>query len=110
MSTITPLKTWMRAATPEEQHLLAERVGTTRGMLYQYSGGNRQFSAERAIHIELETRAMHKASGGRLPIVYRTDVSAACRGCEFARRCLGDAIVVRSEFPIVSDSEGGNHD
>ena len=112
MSTITAFNVCMRAATPDEQQLLAERIGSTRGHLYQISGGHRQCSSERAIEIERETRAMHKASKGRLPIVYRTDLSAACRGCEFATRCLGEAITVRSEFPIVSagDSEGGDHD
>ena len=115
MTTITPIKIWMAAATPDEQELLAQRVGTTRAMLYQYSGGHRSASAERAIAIERETKAMHRASKGRLPIVYRTDLSAACRSCEFAARCLGEAVVVRSEFPIVTEadlteSEGGHVD
>ena len=116
MTTITPIKIWMAAATPDEQELLAQRVGTTRAMLYQYSGGHRSASAERAIAIERETKAMHRASKGRLPQIYRTDLSAACRSCEFAARCLGEAVVVRSEFPIVTEadldveSEGGHVD
>jgi hypothetical protein len=112
-TTITPMKSWMDAATPEEQEMLARTVHSSRGALYQYSGGHRQCSAERAIQIELATADMHKASKGRLPRLYRTDLASACRGCDFARRCLGEAITVRSEFPIVTavtDSEGGEHD
>lgn len=44
---------------------------------------------------------MARASKGRLPIVYRTDIVPACRACEFAQKCLGERAVV-SEFPIVS--------
>jgi hypothetical protein len=109
-ATITPMKTFMDAATPAEQELLAQKIGSSRGQLYQLSGGHRQCSSERAIQIELATAEMHKASKGRLPRLYRTDLSSACRGCDFARRCLGEAITVRSEFPIVTavtDSEGG---
>ena len=100
MNTLHPLHVWMRAATVDEQILLAERTGTTRQMLYQYSGGHRQASAERGSAIERETRVMAKASKGRLPVVYRTDIVPACRACEFAQKCLGERAVV-SEFPIV---------
>lgn len=100
MKTITPMRAWMAAATPDEQTTLAKRVGTSRGMLYQYAGGHRQASAAVGAAIERETRLMHKASKGRLPIVYRTDIVPACRACEFAQKCLGERAVV-SEFPIV---------
>lgn len=100
MRTITPMRQWMAAATTDEQVLLAERVGTSRAMLYQLAGGFRNASAERAQAIERETRAMSKASRGRLPTVYRTDLCEACRGCDFAQRALGERAVV-SEFPIV---------
>lgn len=111
MNTLHPLKVWMAAATTDEQNTLAERTGTTRGMLYQYAGGHRQASAERGSAIERETKVMAKASKGRLPIVYRTDIVAACRACEFAQKCLGERAVV-SDFPIIQhlpsvDTEGG---
>jgi hypothetical protein len=100
MKTITTMKAWMSAATVDEQETLAERVGTTRGMLYQYAGGHRTASADRAGAIERATAEMHKASKGRLPKIYRTDLSEACLQCEYAQKCLkGQAIV--SEFPIV---------
>jgi hypothetical protein len=47
---------------------------------------------------------MAKASKGRLPVIYRTDIVAACRACDFAQRCLGERAVV-SEFPIVGKIE-----
>lgn len=102
MRTISPMKAWMAAATVDEQELLAKRVGTTRAMLFQYSGGHRQASAERAGAIERVTAEMHKASRGRLPLIYRTDISKACLQCEYARKCLGQRAVI-SEFPIVSE-------
>lgn len=94
----------MAAATADEQKLLAERVGTTVGMLRQYSGGHRQCSAETAGKIEAVSAAMHKASRGRLPKILRTDTCAACRACQYAAKCLGERAVV-SEFPIVSGEE-----
>jgi hypothetical protein len=100
MKTITSIKAWMAAATTDEQCLLAERVGTTRGTLYQYATGHRKASAERAGAIERVTAEMHKASKGRLPKVYRTDLSVACLECAYAHKCLGAQAIV-SEFPIV---------
>lgn len=100
MKTITAMKAWMAAATSSEQELLAERVGTTKGMLYQYAGGHRTASAERAGAIERVTAEMHRASKGRLPRIYRTDLAEACLHCEYAQKCLGAKAIV-SEFPIV---------
>ena len=100
MKTITPMRQWMAAATVKEQELLAQRVGTSRAVLYQLAGGYRNASAERAQAIERETKAMARASKGRLPVVYRTDLCEACRSCDFAHRCLGGKAVA-SEFPIV---------
>lgn len=107
-------KLWMRAATPEEQTLLATAIGSSREYLYQISGGFKQCSAARGSAIERECAKMHRASLGRLPLVYRTDLVEACRTCEFAQKCLG-AAAVRADFPIVTaemvaDSEGGHHD
>jgi hypothetical protein len=108
------LKLWMRAATPSERRVLAKRVGTSEGNLVQYAGGHRNASAARGIAIEQQTAKMHKASKGRLPLVYRTDLVEACRNCGFAQKCLG-AAAVRADFPIVTEqmvaeSEGGNND
>lgn len=117
MTTITPMKAWMMAATPQEQEALAEMAGTSRAMLYQYAGGFREASAQRGGDLERVTKAMAKASKGRLPVVYRTDVVDACRQCEYAQKCLGERAVA-SHFPIVDprqgelfvESEGGHAD
>lgn len=99
-------KLWMKTATTEEQQLLAHRIGSTRSYLYHLSADEdakykREPSPELAATIERVTGEMHKASGGRLPIVYRTDLATACRRCEFARKCLGP-LAERTDFPIVN--------
>ena len=93
------LKIWMRAATPDEQTLLATAAETSRGHLYQVSSGNRQFSPGKAALVERATVAMAKTAGDRLPVVWRTDLAPVCAQCEFAQRCLG-AKAVRAEFPF----------
>lgn len=100
MKTITPMRAWMAAATVPEQELLAEKVGTTRGMLYQLSGGFRQASAEMAGKIESATAEMSRLTRGRLPKVVRTDMCGACRQCPYAQKVLGERAIV-SEFPIL---------
>ena len=103
-------KLWMRAATPDEQGLMADAIGTSRAMLYQISGGHATVAPERGAAIERTAAQMHKASNGRLPLIYRTDLVEACRMCEFAQKCLGPA-AVRSDFPIVTaEMVGGAHD
>jgi hypothetical protein len=101
MKSISILKAWMAAATPLEQEHLAKKIGTTRAMLYQYAGGHRQCSAERAGQIAAVSRDMHRLSKGRLPVIERTDLAEACLQCEFARKCLGERATI-SEFPIVA--------
>ena len=106
MKTISSLGAWMRAATPEEKQALAQRAGTSKAYLFHLSVGDaakykREPKAALAAAIERETKAMSKESNGRLPIVWRTDLNSACRQCDFARRCLGDAVVTAGEFPIV---------
>lgn len=104
-------KTWMRAATAEEQELLARRAGTSRAHLYQLAGGFRQAGPEMAAAIERETVVMAKVSAGRLPEIYRTDLNASCARCQFAQKCLGSK-AVRAEFEIVTpellDGEGSS--
>lgn len=110
MKTISPLRAWMLAATPDEHRILAERAGTSKPYLHHLAAGEasnyrREPKASLAASIERETKAMNRASGGRLPIVYRTDLNSTCRECEFARKCLGDEVVTRSEFQIVEANQ-----
>jgi hypothetical protein len=101
------LKQWRSVSTKEEQQLLAHRVGTTHTYLFYHLAADeatkykREPDPELAKAIERETEAMHKASKGRLPRIYRTDLVKACAQCEFAQRCLG-AAAVRADFEIVT--------
>jgi DNA-binding transcriptional regulator YdaS (Cro superfamily) len=88
----SPLKIWIALASADEQQVLAERVGTSRATLYQYANGHRQCSAERAGEIERVTAEMARASKGRLPRLYRTDLADACAQCDYARKCLGPRV------------------
>lgn len=92
------LKTWMAAATVAQQEEMAELANTTRGTLYQYVS-NRTPSAEKAALIEAATIVMHKRTKGKLPVVYRTDLSTACSQCQFARKCIG----MKAEFPLLGE-------
>jgi DNA-binding transcriptional regulator YdaS (Cro superfamily) len=96
MKTLNPIKIWMRAASVAEQTQMAELAGTTRAMLYQYAGGFRETSSERAVQIEQATMQMAKSTKDRLPVIYRTDLSSACAQCHFARKCLG----AKAEFAL----------
>lgn len=101
------MKQWMSLATPDEQKLLARRVGTSRAYLYFLAADetkvhHRKPSASMAALIERETLAMHKASKGRLPKLYRTDLVPACATCPYARKCLGP-IAERNDFPEVTE-------
>jgi hypothetical protein len=112
VNSISALRAWVRQATPAEQEALATKVGTSRAYLYHLAAGEgtnyrREPKAALAAAIERETIVMARSSNGRLPVVYRTDLNSTCRGCDFARRCLGDAVVVRSEFPVVDDGDEG---
>lgn len=93
------LKIWMRGATADEQSALAAAAETSRGHLYQVSSGHRSFSPGKAALVERATVALAASSGGRLPVVWRTDLAPVCAQCEFAQRCMG-AKVVRAEFPF----------
>jgi len=106
--TMTAMKIWMQAASPEQQSDLAKRSGTSRPYLYHLAGGFRDASAELAQRIEKAALDMHRETRGKLPKVYRTDLNAACRGCDFAHKCLGGRAVA-SDFAFLpaDDTEGG---
>lgn len=85
-------RSWMALATTAEQEQLADLIGSSRASLYQLSGPTplRRASAGMAAKIEAATLLMHDMTGGRLPIVYRSDMCADCANCPFAREALGD--------------------
>jgi hypothetical protein len=100
-NTMSQLKAWMRLATPEEQSELAKAAKTSRAYLYHLANDNARYgrmaSPELAGRIEAAAREIN-ARNPRLPRLLRTDLSAACRECEYARRCLGEHVITESEF------------
>ena len=106
MTTITVLKSWLNAATGAEREMLAKRCNTSAQYLAHIAVNDdkaykREPKIALAAAIERETKAMHKASKGRLPVVLRTDLIEGCRQCQYARKCLGEEVIVRGDFPIV---------
>lgn len=106
------LKQWMDTASGTEQEEMARRAGTSRQYLYKLAAPTsrlyaREARPELAASIEAATAVMHRESKGRLPRVYRTDLNSACRGCAFAAKCLGNAIVP-GEFQVINDGDEGN--
>lgn len=76
----------MTAATAKEKVALAKRARTSVAHLFQLSGGHRRASAELAIAIETAATPLRKMNP-MLPELRREQMSTACRGCDFARRC-----------------------
>lgn len=95
---------WMRLASADEQEQMAQMADTSRGQLYQVATGQRQFSAEKAGLIEAASHAMNRSSKGRLPVIYRSDLSSACASCDYARRCLGE-LALRADFPLLVEDQ-----
>lgn len=111
-NTITPMRAWLKAATVDERETLARRANTSAQYLAHLAvNDDKRYKREPKIAlaaaIERETKAMAKASKGRLPVVLRTDLVEGCRQCEYARRCLGERAIA-SEFPIVTEMSMGD--
>ena len=105
MTTITPMKAWLQAASPLEREALAKEVGTSVQYLSHLAvNSDKKYRREPKIllaaGIERETKKMAKTSKGRLPEVLRTDLVEGCRLCAYAQKCLGERAVA-SEFAIV---------
>lgn len=102
------LKVWMKAATGEQKIALADLAGTSLQMLNQIAGGYKQEDRSAsvrsglAIRLEKAAKALN-AVDGALPELLRTDLSPECRGCDFARRCLGGKMA-SSGFDVVVEA------
>jgi IS5 family transposase len=108
-TTITPMKAFLNAATTDERETLAKRCNTSAQYLGHLAvNDDRSYKREPKIAlaaaIERETKAMSKASKGRLPVVLRTDLIEGCRQCAYAQKCLGDRALA-GEFPIVTGEQ-----
>lgn len=106
MTAMSQLKAWMRIATAEEQKALAEAAGTSRAYLYHLANDDSKYgrsaSPELARNLEEAARPLAQENP-RLPRLLRTDLASACRGCDFARRCLGESVVTEGEFRVQVD-------
>ncbi len=109
------LKVWLRLATPAERQRLVHIAGTKVSYLYFLSnpaaGYGRTATASMASRLEAASDQIREEGGDavkrRLPRLLRTDLCPTCRGCSFARRCLGDAAIA-SEFDYVTMPEDTN--
>ena len=83
----TSLPTWLASATTYEMDTLAKAAGTSRAYLYQLGYGTRRASADLASRLEKAAAVMHRKSKGRLPLLPRGEVCAACAECPFYKPC-----------------------
>jgi hypothetical protein len=85
---MTPLQHWMNQASTSQLIRLARLARTTVGTLRQISGRYRKSNttAELAVRID-HAAAVLRSRDPTLPDIPRESLSAACRGCEFAKRC-----------------------
>lgn len=85
---MTPLQSWMQQASAAQLTRLARLARTTVGTLRQIAGRYRKSNttAELALRID-RAAAVLRSRDPTLPDIPRESLSAACRGCEFAKRC-----------------------
>ena len=104
-SAVNTLRGWLRLATPLQREELARLANVSVSSLPTMGGGFRNISAETAIALEEASRRLHTKTNGRLPILHRINLSRACHGCDYARTCLPDGVVIASEFPIIDSKK-----
>lgn len=79
----------------DELNWLARKAGTTANYLqYQIATGKRSLSVELAAALEYASLELHQETGGRTPLVSRTELSPVCGACPYARPAVegeGDA-------------------
>lgn len=102
------LKAWMLLATPQEQEALAAGAGTSRKYLYHLANAEANYgrgaSPDLARRLGLAAQPIN-AKNPRLPRVLRVDLAEACRGCEYAAKCLGEQIIAEASFDVLSDKD-----
>lgn len=99
------MQMFMSAASVGEKQRLAALAKTTIGTLHQIAGSYRsegvpQVRSGLAGRIQNGVNELRRKNKN-LPTVLRTDLSAECRECEYAQRCLKGAAVV-GEFQRLS--------
>lgn len=85
MNTLTE---WMNAATTAQLARLAKLARSTPGTLRQIAGGYRKSNTTAELAVRLDhAAAVMRSRDPDLPEIRRETLSAACKGCEFAKRC-----------------------
>ncbi len=79
------LKHFLHALDGEQQERFAAAAGTTVGAIRHMVTGRRGVSAGMAI--ALEKSAKRLGAGRKYPLLLRTDLSLACKHCEYAKAC-----------------------
>ena len=82
------LKDFMHALDADQQSAFAEAAGTSVGALRHYVTGRRHASSAMAIALERAARKVRLGSEEKLPPLNRTDLSLACRHCDYAKACM----------------------
>lgn len=94
------VKDWIAAANKTEQTQLAGLAKTSRPHLYHLSSGRRACGPELARRLELASRQIHTETAGRLPILLRTELCAACGRCEYAKECAAAESMTKILLPL----------
>lgn len=86
------MRRWLAKANPREIQKLAQSADTTVGHLRQIAGGYRNegravVEAGLAGRIEMGAARL-RGKNAVLPVLLRTDLCPACRGCQYAKSCL----------------------
>lgn len=82
------LKDFIDAASTAEREALAEAAGTTVNHLrFQLGGGHRHAGPELAARLERAAEWL-RLTNPALPPLLRTDLCAACAGCDLAHKYL----------------------
>lgn len=75
----TPLLELLRACSDEQRTRIAQEAGTSVGYLYGVAGCHRQrINVALALGIEDASAALHKETGGKLPIVTARMLASMC--------------------------------
>lgn len=79
------LKDLRKVATQEECELLASACDTTPTYLFSHLAVHRNIGIKKAVQIELATTALNERTGGRTPVIPRTQTCEECSKCPHAK-------------------------
>lgn len=88
---------WVDTATGEELAELVAALNTSAATVYQLSSGHRNASPQRALQLELISKAMNKTNKA-LPTLVCGDTSEVCRRCPHFIKSVGRERAAVAEF------------